>query len=187
MHYLLVLLLLFTAPAMAAPKDDLHAAYVRFLAMKSFRADIDSTSGKYKSKSVVEFQAPDRYRISNDKHAPSLIIGGAMYMNMNGKMMKIPMPGLKDMLGQYRNADILKELEAGTVVESLGNEIINKQMTKKYRYSTTKPHVSNNIMWVASNGNVVQIETTGTLSKTTFHSLIRYSEYNSPIIKISAP
>ena len=91
------------------------------------------------------------------------------------------------MLGQYRNPDMLKELEAGTMVESMGNEILDKQMTKKYRYKTTKPHVSDNIMWIAGNGNILQIETTGVMGKTPFRSLIRYSQYNSSAIKISAP
>lgn len=187
MRYFLAVLLLIAVPAMAAPKDDLHAAYVKFLAYKSFRVDIDSTHGKQKAKSVVEFQAPDRYRISNDKQAPNLVIGGTMYMNISGKMMKILMPGLKDMLAQYRNADMLKELEVGVTVESLGNELLGKQMTKKYRYKTTKPHVSDNTMWIANDGNILQIETTGVMGKAPFRSVLRYSQYNSPAIKILAP
>lgn len=187
MRYFLAVLLLISVPAMAAPKDDLHAAYVKFLAYKTMRADIDSTTGKYKSKSVVEYQAPDRYRITNDKQPANVVVGNTMYMNTSGSMMKIPMPGLKAMLAQYRNPDMLKELESGVSVESLGNELLGKQMTKKYHYKTTKPHVSDNIMWIAADGNIVQIETSGVMLKSAFRSIIRYSEFGSPAIKIAAP
>jgi ribosomal protein S17 len=187
MRYFLMFLLFIAFPAVSAPKDEVHKAYLRFLAMTSFKAELNSTSGKYKSKSVVEFQAPDRYRITSDGRPASLIIGGTMYMNMDGHSMKIPMPGLKAMLAQYRNLDTLKELEAGVVVESLGSETINNQVTKKYRYTTSKPQVSNNIMWIANNGDIVQLETSGAMSKKPSYSLIKYSQYNDPGIKISMP
>ena len=187
MRFFLMFLLFIALPAVSAPKDEVRDAFSRFLAMTSFKADINSTSGKQKAKSTVEFQAPDRYRITNDGQAANLIIGGTMYMNMNGSLMKIPMPGLKAMMTQYRNPDMLKELEVGVVVESLGTETINNQLAKKYRYTTTQPLVSNNILWVASNGNIIQIETSGSMRKKPFSTLIQYSQYNSPAIKIQTP
>ena len=108
-------------------------------------------------------------------------------MNMNGSLMKIPMPGLKAMMAQYRNPDMLKELEAGVVVESLGTETVNNQLAKKYRYTTTQPLVSNNILWVASNGNIIQLESSGSMNKKPFLTLIQYRQYNSPAIKIATP
>jgi len=155
--------------------------------MKTLRACIDRPTGKYHAKSVVEFQAPDRYRVTSEGRPPSLIIGTTMYMDMDGKLMKIPMPGLQAMLAQYRNPDVLKQLEAGTTVESLGNEIVNGQPAKKYHYTTTQPHVSSNFIWIGANGSVIQLETSGTMAKKPFHTTIKYSLYNSPTIKISAP
>ncbi len=187
MRYLFAILLLVSLSATATPKDDVHAAYTRFLAMKTFKAGIDSTLGKHKSNSTVEFVAPDRYRVTNTGQPANLIIGNSMYINMDGHQMKIPMPGLKDMIGQYRNPDFLKDLEAGVVVESMGNETLNGQVTKKYRYTMTKPHASSNMMWVAANGDVLQVDTSGTMNKQPFHTIIRYSLYNSPTIKIAAP
>lgn len=188
MRFFLMFLLFVALPVAAAPKDDLHIAYVRFLAMKTFKAEIDTTTGKMNAKSSVEFQAPDRYRISNNGQPPNLIIGNTMYMKINGSNMQIPMPGLKDMLAQYRNPDMLKQLEADTAVESLGIENVGNQSAKKYRYTTSKPMVSNNIMWVSTvNGDILQIETTGTMNKKSYRSLIQYSHYNSPAIKISTP
>ena len=188
MRFLMILLLCFALPTAAAPKDDVHKAYTRFLGMKTFRADIDSSTGKLKLKSSLEFQAPDRYRVTNEGQPSNLIIGDTMHMDMNGSMMKIPMPGLKDMIAQYRNPKMLAELEAGTAVESLGIEVLNMQPTRKYRYTTTKPHVTSNLMWVSvATGDVLQIESNGNIGKKPFHTLIRYSQYNSPAIKISAP
>lgn len=186
MRFFLLFFLFVAMPAAATPKDEVHKAYVRFLAMNSFKAEIDSTSGKYKSRSVVEFQAPDRYRITSDGRPANLVIGGTMYMNMDGTLMKIPMPGLQAMLAQYRNSSALKELEAGVTVESLGTETVDNQVAKKYRYTTTQPRTSNNVIWIAGNGNIVQLETSGTMNKKPFYTLIRYSQYNDPGIKISS-
>ena len=188
MRFLMILLLCFAMPAAAAPRDDVHKAYTRFLGMKTFRADVDSSTGKMKSSSRIEFQAPDCYRVSNVGQPENLIIGDTMHMNLNGSMMKIPMPGLKDMIAQYRNPKMLAELGAGTVVESLGIEILDKQAMRKYRYTTTKPHVTSNLMWVSvATGDVMQIESNGNIGKKPFRTLIRYSHYNSPAIKISVP
>lgn len=187
MRYLFAILLLVSMPAAATPKDEVHAAYTRFLAMKSFKADMSSTTGKYKSSSTVEFVAPDRYRVTNIGQASNLIIGNTMYINMDGHAMKIPMPGLKDMIAQYRNPEMLKELAGDVVVESLGSELHNGKATKKYRYTMTKPVASSNIMWVAANGDILQIDTSGTLQKKPFHTVIQYSQFNSPAIKISTP
>lgn len=187
-YFLMSLLLLFALPAISAPKDDVHAAYTRFLASKSFKATINYTTGKYQSNSVVEFQAPDRYRITSQGQPANLIIGGNMYMNINGRSMKVPVPSLKAMLAQYRNPDVLKDLEAGVVVESMGNEILDKQATRKYRYNISKPQASSNIVWVSvTSGQVIQLVSNGMMNKQPFHSSIRYSEFNSSKIRISAP
>ena len=82
---------------------------------------------------------------------------------------------------------MLKELAGDAVVESLGNEVLNKQATKKYRYTMTKPIASSNIMWVATNGDILQLDTSGTMNKKPFHTVIQYSLYNSPAIKIMSP
>ena len=58
-----VLLLLAPLPLMAAPRDDLFAAWQKFLALKSFRATITGLEPR-QSVTRLEFQAPDRYRMS---------------------------------------------------------------------------------------------------------------------------
>ncbi len=187
MRFLVMFMLIVAFPALAAPKDEVHKVFVNFLAKTSFKAEINSTLGKYKSKSVVEFQAPDRYRITTDGRPANLVIGGSMYMTLDGRLMKIPMPGLQAMLAQYRNPSVLKELEASTMVESLGTETVNSQLAKKYRYTTSQPQVSSNVLWVAANGDIIQLENSGTMGKKPFFTLIHYSQFNSTAIKISAP
>ncbi|MEO8003084.1 MAG: hypothetical protein ABI644_14525 [Arenimonas sp.] len=187
MRYLFAILLLISLPAAATPKDEVHAAYTRFLAMKSFKASNDSTYGKDKTSSSVEFVMPDRYRVTNSGRPPSVIIGNSMYIDMDGHMMKIPMPGLKNMIGQYRNPEIMKELQGDVVVESLGTETLNGKPTKKYRYSMTKPQASTNMMWVGANGDILQIDSSGTMNKKAYHTVIQYSQYNNATIKIDAP
>jgi hypothetical protein len=186
-RYFLMFLLFVAFPAVSAPKDEVHKAFVSFLAKTSFKAEINSSAGKYKVKSVVEFQAPDRYRITSDGRPANLVIGGTMYMNLDGRLMKIPMPGLQAMLAQYRNPNALKDLEAVSTVEALGTETVNNQIAKKYRYTTSQPQLSSNVLWIAANGDIIQLENSGTMGKKPFYTLIQYSQFNSPTIKISAP
>jgi hypothetical protein len=188
MPYFMMFLLFIALPVSATPKDELYSAYTRFLALKTFKADIQSSTGKYKTVSSVEFQAPDRYRIVTEGRPANLIIGSTMYMNIDGRSMVVPMPGLKAMLAQYRNPDLLKQLETSTEMESLGTEMIQQQVCKKYRYQITKPQTSSNTVWIsASSGQVLQLEVNGTVGKKAFYSQIKYSELNNPSIIISAP
>ena len=87
--------------AAAAPKDDLHAAFAKFLAARSFRATAtDVKKGEPVSK--MEFVAPDRYRVDAGGQT-SLIVGDTMYMDIGGKMQPLPVPGVGRMVAQYRN------------------------------------------------------------------------------------
>ena len=79
--------------ASAGPREDLHAAFSKFLAQTSFRGDIDGKMAGRSSHSTIEFQAPDRVRVTSDGRPPVVMIGNTMYMNTNGHAMKVPMTG----------------------------------------------------------------------------------------------
>jgi hypothetical protein len=63
------------------------------MSAKTYRATMtDLATGKQFS--TVEFQAPDRYRVSVGGGPTSVIAGGNMYMQVNGQTMKVPLqPG----------------------------------------------------------------------------------------------
>lgn len=184
---IVALLALTLAPAAwADARQELHAAFVRNMALKSFKATMVELPGN-KTVSVVEFQAPDRYRVTAGGQPPSVIIGDAMYMNAGGQVMKVPMP--KGTFGKFRNEEAIADLEKGTVVESDGAGMVGGQPARKYRFrSTTGKQQSTSVVWVGvTSGNVLQVETTGKNGGKTFAMRVLYSDFNSPAIRINAP
>jgi outer membrane lipoprotein-sorting protein len=172
--------------ALADARQDLHTAYEHNLKVKSYRATmLDLTSNRQMS--VVEFQAPDRYRVTAPGRPPSLMIGDSMYMDMHGKVMKIPLP--RQMLGQYRNEAAMKDLEKGAPVESLGAGLVGKEPARKYRFrSAAGQPDSTSTVWVGvRSGNVLQVETSGKNAGRPFAMRVLYSDFNSPSIRIDPP
>jgi hypothetical protein len=177
--------LTFATAALADARSDLHAAFIRSLALKSFKATmIDLTRNK--TVSTIEFQAPNRYRVTVAGMPPSLMIGDTMYLQQNGKFMKIPLP--KNMIGQYRNEGAIKQLETGMTVESLGPGMVGTEPALKYRWNGTGKQQATSTAWIGvRSGNVLQVESSGTTAGKAFSMRVLYSDFNSPLINITAP
>ena len=177
--------LAFAASASADPRQELHEAFIHNLQLKSFRATmIDMASNK--TVSTIEFQAPDRYRVAAGGQPASMIIGGTMYLNANGHMMKIPIP--TKMLGKYRNEEAIADLEKNLTVESLGPGMVGTVPARKYRFINTGKHPSTTTAWIGvSSGNVLQIETAGKGAGKPAQMRVVYSDFNSPAIRIDPP
>ena len=109
--------------ANAAPKDELHEAFGKFLKAHSFHATVTDIK-KGEQVSAMDFVAPDRYRMKGAGGHDSLIIGDAMYMDMNGKLTRVPVPGVGKMTAQFRNEDFLHEVEGGMSVQALDRKSV---------------------------------------------------------------
>lgn len=181
--FLAALLAGFALPGIAGPREDLQAAFGKFLALRSFKATLVDL-GKNKPVSQVEFVAPDRYRVTPAAGNPSVIVGQAMYLNLNGKYMKVPMP-IEQIIGQYRNQAVLDQLAKGMVVEDLGLDAGAGEPAHKYRYTTSGPQASTSAIWISlKSGLPLQIET----GKGKVASVrVRYSDINSAAIRIDPP
>jgi hypothetical protein len=69
--------------ALADDRQDLHAAYRKMMALTGFKATmVDLSTGK--TAMTMEYQAPDRYRMTVPGQPPQLIIGDTMVLTMNG-------------------------------------------------------------------------------------------------------
>ena len=171
----------------AAPKDELHAAFAKFLQAKSFRASVtDVKNGGVVS--TMEFVAPDRYRIKPAKGPQSLVVGDTMYIDMNGKLTPMPVPGIGEKVAQYRNKDFLAEVESGMTVQALGDETVDGEAAKVYAYTVTKPLKSDAKTWISQkSGLPIQIESTGSFMGHTATTRVRYSGFDDPSIRIDAP
>lgn len=175
------------AAASAAPKDDLHAAFAKFLQAKSFRATVtDVKNGE--TVSTMEYVAPDRFRIKPAQGPQSLVVGDTMYMDMNGKLTPMPVPGVGRMVAQYRNQDFLAEVERGMQVQALGDDSVDGEAAKVYAYTVTQPMKADAKTWISqASGLPIQIESTGTFMGHTSTTRVRYSGFDDPSIRIEAP
>lgn len=181
-----LLALSFAGAACADARQELHAAFVRNVALTSFKATMVDLSSN-KTVSVVEFQAPDRFRVTPTGAPSSVIIGDTMYMNAGGQVMRVPMP--KGKFTNLRNQDAMKELEKGTTVESTGMGRVGTQPARTYRFLSAKGKDQyTSTVWVGvASGQVLQLETSGKSAGKPFSMRMLYSDFNSPAIKVTPP
>jgi outer membrane lipoprotein-sorting protein len=182
---LLTLCLFASTSAWADARAQLHAAFVKFLAQSSFEAHTRATVGGRAIDSTVEYQAPDRYRVTSAGRPPSVIIGNTMYLSINGRSMQVPMP--PGTISQFRDPEVLARVERSATVEDLGADVVGGVPAHKYRYRTTGATPSDSQVWVGvANGLPIQLQTTSS-GQSTVVSTVTYTRYGDPTIKIVAP
>ena len=181
------LLALFCTAAAATPKDDLHAAFTQFMKIHSFRATVTDLK-KSEQISTMEYVAPDRYRMKTADGPSQIIVGDAMYMDMDGKLTRMPIPGVSKLTSRYRNEDFLHEIEGGMTVTALPDEVVDGESAKVYAYTMTQPIKSDAKAWISvKTGLPIQVESIGSFMGHTSTTRIHYSNFNDPAIHIDAP
>ena len=171
--------------AWADARAQLHAAFVKFLAQSSFEARTQATVAGRALQSVVEFQAPDRYRLTSAGRPPAVIIGSTMYLTMNGHAMK--MPAAAASIAQFRDADRLAQVERSATVDDLGADVVGGVPAHKYRYRATGATPADCEVWVGvASGLPLQLRATSQ-GKAAVQSLVTYSRYGDPAIRVDAP
>ncbi len=180
-----LLALALAGAASADARGDLHAAFRKNLAAKTYRATMtDLASGKQVS--VVEFQAPDRYRISVAGGPTTVIAGGVMYLDMQGQKMKVPVP--KGMLENYRSDAALKQMQTDTVIRAAGAGTVGALPARRYRWTSTGKKTSVGDAWVdLKSGYVLQVESAADARSRAGAVRVRYSDFNSAAIRIAPP
>jgi outer membrane lipoprotein-sorting protein len=180
-----VLILAFTGPAWADSKATLHEAFSKFLAAKSFRATItDAKSGEQLS--AMEFVAPNRYHMRN-KGMETIIVGDDAWMNMNGQMMKVPVPVGK-MIAQFRSESMQRQIESGIVITDLGSDSVGGEPAHAYSYTVTEPAKTDVKLWISDHtGLPLQLESQGSFMGKATTTRVHYSDYNDAAINIAAP
>jgi outer membrane lipoprotein-sorting protein len=172
-----------SASAWAGPKEEMKALSIKFLALRSYHVTMES-SDKRVPKMETDFVAPNRYRMQMPM-GTQYVIGDTMYMTIDGRTMKIPMP--KGTMMQWRESDrAFREVDK-MQIEALGTEVINGKSAKKYRMTQAGPPATNSLIWVGADGYPIKIETTGTAGKRASTMTIHYSRFNDPSIKIEPP
>ena len=173
--------------ANAAPKDELHAAFVKFLAARSFHAEVaNAKTGE--ALSSMDFLAPDRYRVHPAKGPMQVIVGDTIYMDLGGKLTPMPVPGMAKMVAQYRNGDFAKEIENGMSVQALPDDSVDGESTKVYAYTVTQPAKADAKAWVSTKtGLPIQVESSGSFMGHASTTRVRYSRFDDASIRVDAP
>lgn len=175
--------------ALGAPRDEVHAAYTRFLAATSFRATVTDVN-KGQQLSMMEFVAPDRYHIRNGQgQMEQILIGDDAYTLIDGKRVKLPMPiKVGRIVGQYRNQATLDELARDLTVTALGDDTVDGQAAKVYTYTVTEPARSDVKVWISvASGLPIQLESQGRFMGVKSTTRLRYYDFGDPSIRVSAP
>jgi outer membrane lipoprotein-sorting protein len=171
---------------LSSPLDDIKASMQGFLGVKSFHATMkmSGTGAPEGMTTEMDFVAPDRYRMQMPM-GTQVIIGDTMYMNMQGRSMKVPMP--KGALSQWRDPAKLAQNQATMSVESLGRDSVDGVSARKYVVHNTQPKPTDVTMWIDEKGLPLQIRHTSNAEGKTVDVTIRYTRFNDPSIRIDPP
>lgn len=196
-----LLLALAPSAARADAKDELFKAWQAFLAVKSFRAEIELLEPT-RSSTRLEFQAPDRYRVSIPNGPTTVIIGDTGYMQIGGQTMRLPI-ATASLTSQYRDEAFLRKLQEGMVVEDLGEDTLDGEPVRKFRYvqDAAPPSAmpgapaaargegeATTVAWVSTRSRLIlRLDVTSGEGKQATRSEIRYSDFNSADIRIQPP
>lgn len=176
------LLLLASTSAFAGAKEEVKAAMQKFAAARSYHATMVH-SGTKAMTNEVDFAAPDRMRMKMPM-GTQVIIGDTIYMQMQGRTMKMPMP--KGTFTQWRDPARIAENEATLVVRALGSELLDGKPARKYLTRDTKTP-GESTLWIGANGYPLQVRVDSRHDGKPVSTTIRYSRINDPTIRVDAP
>jgi hypothetical protein len=173
---------------LSSPEDEVKASMDKFLKAKSFHA-VMTMEGARGMTNEMDFVAPDRYRMKMPV-GTQVIIGDTMYMQADGRSMKVPLP--KGTLSQWRDPLKIEENKAGLSVEALGSDSVEGQAAKKYLVRNTQPEPNQPgpnefTFWIGSDGLPLQLLHQGQAEGKPYSMTLRYSRFDDPTITIDAP
>lgn len=171
---------------LADPKDAIKASMEKFLAAHSYHAtmQVDGGAGDAMGKHEIDFVAPDRYRMQIAM-GTQVIIGDTMYMSMQGRTMKVPMP--KGTLSQWHDPAKLAENEADMTVQAQGSDTVDGVRAKKYVVHHTQPQPTDVTMWIGNDDLPIRMQVASVMQGRNVSSTIRYSRFDDPTIRIDPP
>ena len=167
----------------ASADDEVKASMDKFMQARTLHA-VMKMEGAQGMTNEMDFVAPDRYRMKMAA-GTQVVIGDTMYMQSQGRSMKIPLP--KGTLSQWRDPLKLEENKAGLSVEALGNDSVDGMPAKKFLVRNTLPEASEFTLWIGANGLPLQLLQQGQSQGKAYTMTLRYSRFDDPAITIDAP
>lgn len=168
---------------LSGPEDEVKASMDKFLKARTFHA-VMTMEGARGMTNEMDFVAPDRYRMKMPV-GTQVIIGDTMYMQADGRSMKVPLPA--GTLSQWRDPLKIEQNKAGLSVESLGSDSVDGQPAKKYLVKNTQPEPGEFTFWIGNDGLPLQLLHQGQAQGKPYSMILRYSRFDDPTITIDAP
>jgi hypothetical protein len=163
--------LLLPIQAFADPAGDLAKMMEAFQQAKSWHADEHFSKGKTV---MVDYVAPDRWRVQPAPNVTELVIGKDVYMVRNGHATRLPFGG-----GMVRNA--IRRFEAGEMtdevrqsVRDLGMQTLDGRSVHVYSFTSQKIPET---VYVGANHLPVEV----VVHDKKHPATIIYSKFNAPI------
>lgn len=162
--------LLLTSIALADAYGDLMKSQAAFLNAKSWHAEEHFSNGRTV---LVDFSAPERWRIQPSPDVTELVISGDVYLIRNGKPMKMPLGGMmiSKMIKQFQFA---ADDEVKKTAQDLGTQNLNGRTVHVYTYTVRGVPAT---LYVGDDSLPVQ----DVVKNSSVTTVITYSKYNEPI------
>lgn len=174
------------ASPFATPKEAIRNSMQRFMGLRSYHATMQLDGGaRGAMTNEVDFVAPDRFRMTMPGLGTQTIIGDAMYMSVDGRSMKVPLPA--GTLTQWRDPARLDENAATMTVQAQGRDSVDGTPARKYLVRNSKPQPSDVTMWIGDDDLPLQIRVSGSAQGQATTTTIRYSRFNDPSLTIDPP
>ncbi|HRO25922.1 MAG TPA: hypothetical protein PK743_10445 [Luteimonas sp.] len=169
---------------LASASDEVMAAGKRLLAAGSYHARIVTSDGAQDFAMEVDYVAPDRYRMVMPL-VTQVIIGDTMHMTMQGRSMQMQVPpGTTE---QWRDPNRLGQYADSMQVESLGSDSVDGKDARKYLTRYTDQALKPVTTWIDADGYPLRIEVDSELQGKPATTVITYSRFNDPSIRVEAP
>jgi hypothetical protein len=169
-----------------SPKDAVKASMDRFLAVHSYHAtmDFEGGPGGAMGHHEIDFVAPDRYRMQMPM-GTQFIIGDTMYMHVQGRTMKVPMP--KGTLSQWRDPAKLADAESGMTVQAQGTDTVDGVAARKYLVHHDTPTPIDVTLWIDDADLPIKLQVQSAMQGKHVTTTTRYSRFDDPTIKVDPP
>lgn len=166
----LVVSVLLSSIAFADAYGDLMKAQAAFQTAKSWHAEEHFSNGRTV---LVDYLAPERWRIQPTPDMTELVINGDVYMVRNGKPMKMPFGGM--MISQMiKHFQFEADPEVKQTARDLGTQSLNGRTVHVYSYTVRGVPET---LYVGADSLPVQ----AVVKDSSVTTVIQYSKYNEAI------
>ena len=171
---------------MTSPREAVIASMHKLMDATSYHVSMQMSGGpKGLMNNEVDFVAPDRFRMEMAGVGTQIIVGDTMYMSMQGRSMKVPMP--EGITNQWRNPGNFKEAEASMMAEGMGSEAVDGISAQKYSVRQSVPTTTDYTLWIGPDGMPLQMRMNIDMKGTPTTTTLRYSRINDPTLSVDTP